>query len=73
MHIIHSVYLITWLVVCPICEQEVTTQSEVWDFQEEKKDDWTNVIECPTCHMALFARPKEWEYKRQDDGVRAGW
>jgi len=70
MHIIHTIYLITWLVTCPICGDNVETKSTVWDFNESKKDSYTNYVECPKCHVALVARPKEWEYKGTDDGIR---
>ncbi len=68
-----SIYLVVWVVMCPlgnpVLPHEITIESEQWYKGDEPTAEDRNLIECPEHHLALFARPKEWKFLRSDSGV----
>jgi len=46
-------YLVIWAAICPVCRQEITIEEK---HIEEVYKDARNLVECPNCHCAVWAK-----------------
>lgn len=53
--VIELVFIVTWSVICPIENHEVSETKEQHNFSWKDK----SVIECPKHHLLLVSRPKK--------------
>ena len=65
-----TIWIITWLVICPVCDLEYKDIQEInstnLGYRASYKYTDRNIIECQKCHVALFAQPEKIVKKTYD-------